>query len=713
MNKKIKLSLALATAIFCVYGGGTTLVANETTVLDTIEVSTDYLGESTENSNSYGYKASKAATGLELSILRTPQSTDALTSKQLKDNINSDYSADKAVGNIVGISLDKSDTSKMFFHSRKTRINNIDIDGIPSSSDNDIGGLTDTAILDRIEVVRGSTGFIKGPGNPSASVNLVRKVPDVSKDFTRFGLSAGSWNFKRADLDASYALNEARSIKARLNVASQKGGSFLDRYKADKNLVYGVVDFNIGDSSLLRVGADYIANNSRSVMWGTKSYEYGNGERTNYPINYNHAPDWAKIKGNVSSKFLKFSHIFSNDFELDLNYHRQDLKQNWTRFAVDAEPMKSGYFTEAQSINTDTKRVIDIFSAKLSGDFKIAKVENKFSTTVDYRINNLKRDLFYPATSLSNNDYFPFSGRFFEGKFNDPKPDFKFVGKDSVKTEQTSISFIDNIDFSDKFSALIGLRFTKYKDKSISTGRSFYSNYTVDKNNISKFFGLSYEYLEGHSSYISMTDIFTPQEEVDINRKTLTPIVGTTYEIGFKSQFFNDSLNTNLAIFEIRRDIDSQYAGDFPDGTSYYEIVDGNKIKGFEISAYGKINDKLNIYTGYAYSKARNKDKEVIATRIPDKTFKLGFDYEVMTKLNLGANVNWQSTTYNIYGGKKYYVDSYALVDLHAIYKISPKFKIQANINNALDKKYLSGNWGYVYTDGEPRNFMFRTEYQF
>ena len=36
----------------------------------------------------------------------------------------------------------------------------------------------DPVLYDRIEVVRGSTGLLTGAGNPSASVNLVRKHAD-------------------------------------------------------------------------------------------------------------------------------------------------------------------------------------------------------------------------------------------------------------------------------------------------------------------------------------------------------------------------------------------------------------------------------------------------------------------------------------------------------------------------------------------------------
>lgn len=52
--------------------------------------------------------------------------------------------------------------------------------GVPATYGN-IDGEADTAIYERIEVVRGASGQMSGAGNPSATVNMVRKRP--TEDF--------------------------------------------------------------------------------------------------------------------------------------------------------------------------------------------------------------------------------------------------------------------------------------------------------------------------------------------------------------------------------------------------------------------------------------------------------------------------------------------------------------------------------------------------
>jgi outer membrane receptor for ferric coprogen and ferric-rhodotorulic acid len=63
-------------------------------------------------------------------------------------------------------------------------VQNFQYDGIPMSRDSAYSAgntLSDTAIYDRIEVLKGATGLLTGMGDPGATINLVRKKP--GKDF--------------------------------------------------------------------------------------------------------------------------------------------------------------------------------------------------------------------------------------------------------------------------------------------------------------------------------------------------------------------------------------------------------------------------------------------------------------------------------------------------------------------------------------------------
>ena len=65
--------------------------------------------------------------------------------------------------------------------------------------------LQDTILYDRIEVVRGATGLMGGKGDPSATINMIRKRP--TKEFqASAGLIMGRWDDQRFEADERFGV---------------------------------------------------------------------------------------------------------------------------------------------------------------------------------------------------------------------------------------------------------------------------------------------------------------------------------------------------------------------------------------------------------------------------------------------------------------------------------------------------------------------------
>ena len=138
-----------------------------------------------------------------------------LTRQQIEDqNL---VSLNEALHSVTGIHVVSSDSDRSDFYSRGFYIDNIQYDGVPTSLGLSFYGESgsDTTIYDRVEVVRGATGLLTGAGNPSASINLVRKRAD-SKVFTgAASLGIGSWNQHRATVDLSTPITEDGRVRGR------------------------------------------------------------------------------------------------------------------------------------------------------------------------------------------------------------------------------------------------------------------------------------------------------------------------------------------------------------------------------------------------------------------------------------------------------------------------------------------------------------------
>ena len=224
--------------------------------LPTVTVSADAdRSGTTEGTGSYTTRATAAATGLSLALRDTPQSVSVLTRQQIEEqNL---VSLNEALRSVTGIHVVSSDSDRSDFYSRGFYIDNIQYDGVPTSLGLSFYGESgsDTTIYDRVEVVRGATGLLTGAGNPSASINLVRKRAD-SKVFTgSASLGIGSWNQHRAAVDLSTPITEDGRVRGRFAAMTEERDSHVDLYHARKNAFYGVVDADLTPATTLSVGA--------------------------------------------------------------------------------------------------------------------------------------------------------------------------------------------------------------------------------------------------------------------------------------------------------------------------------------------------------------------------------------------------------------------------------------------------------------------------
>src|SRR5690606_5489992 len=118
----------------------------------------------------------EAATKLTLSLRDTPQSVSVFTQERIQDqNL---LSIREVLDSTPGVYSFQWDTERVIFSARGFVIDNLLYDGLPATtnfSTSSIDDTLDTALYDRIEIVRGATGLLTGAGNPAASINVVRK----------------------------------------------------------------------------------------------------------------------------------------------------------------------------------------------------------------------------------------------------------------------------------------------------------------------------------------------------------------------------------------------------------------------------------------------------------------------------------------------------------------------------------------------------------
>jgi len=238
-----------------------------------------------------GYAANEVggASRLDLSIIEIPQSVSVITSAQMQDFQLKDINS--ALDSATGVNVERIETDRTYYTARGFDITNFQIDGVglPLTSGNNHAD-EDTAIYERIEVIRGANGLMTGVGNPSATINFIRKRPTLESQFS-VNATVGSWNNKRIELDASAPLTD--SVSARFVAVKQKKDSYLDRYQQDKSIAYAFIGADLSDNTYLSISHSFIDNDATGNNWGALPLYYTGGSATNYDVSTNTSADWS------------------------------------------------------------------------------------------------------------------------------------------------------------------------------------------------------------------------------------------------------------------------------------------------------------------------------------------------------------------------------------------------------------------------------------
>ena len=197
------LAMSIAFALAPSAGFAATANAEDTVI---VQGSGSAIADSTEQD--YNAKTTSSGTKMTLVQRDIPQSVSITTQQRMKDQKLETLG--DVLKNTTGVFESAADSDRSTYYSRGFMIDNYMVDSIPTMFEarwNLGDALSDTAMYERIEVVRGATGLMTGAGDPGATVNMVRKKADSKTVTGNVSASYGSWNKQRYVGDFSTPLN--------------------------------------------------------------------------------------------------------------------------------------------------------------------------------------------------------------------------------------------------------------------------------------------------------------------------------------------------------------------------------------------------------------------------------------------------------------------------------------------------------------------------
>lgn len=679
-----------------------TATPRESSTLPEVQV-TAVQSATTEGTGSYTTGSASTATRLNLSIRETPQSVSVITRQRMDDQGLSQLS--DVVTQTPGLVIAQtgnggSDSSPIY--SRGFVVENYQVDGVGQvfSGYNSLFQTNDMAIYDRVEVVRGATGLMNGVGSPSATINLMRKRPTAQFQASA-KVEAGSWNYYRAEADLSAPLNEAGSLRGRVVAAYQENDSYIDRLHEKKEILYGIVEADLSPATLATFGVSLQNHDATGHSRGARPAYFSDGSRAIWARSDSAAAEWAYSKRHNQSIFASIEHQFDNEWVAKATLSQG--KSNYDEllgYATGGNPDRvSGAGTilyASRWVGNPTQNSLDLYA---SGPFNL--LGRKHDLVIGATVARTKVDAptYGNWTLLSIPNIYTWDGN---TPLNPNKPiQGNYTDEENISSAYSTVRFRP----TDALSLILGSRITSWERMQSSVKDARYEN-----GKVTPYAGLVYDFNKNWSGYASYTDIFKPQNNKTASGDYIDPLLGKSYEIGAKAEFFDKRLNLGMAMYKIEQDnlavsIPNVFA---PDGSQAYRAVSGTSTRGFEAELSGELARNWQGSIGFSRGITVDRNKARLNTNIPQNTFKVFTTYRLAgfgDGLTVGGGVRWQSEIYSVNQGPaqaRFTQAAYSVVDLMARYEISRQLTLTANLYNAFDKSYYTSTGNSYY--GAPRN---------
>lgn len=535
------------------------------------------------------------------------------------------------------------------------------VDGVPTmSSFGFADGLED---IERIEVLKGPQGTLYGKNSEAGVINVITKKPD-NETKGKFHTKLGNNGKKEYGLNISGPIIEDKFYMGISYKHNEKDGFIKDtktgEYINHKENDYGKVNLRYTPSDKLDISL--IASKSK---------------------NKNGAHDWAKAgqdKNPTSSSNLKGSSTPSIEtLALNIDY---DLDSNTKIKSITTKRVHKDKAILDNDLSAQTIRHFyrDYKFDTLSQELRLEKKFNTTNVVAGIYLDKEKDDLFLKRITMMDPS----------GANSKPQ-----------KLSSQTMSLFTNIihPINDKLTINAGIRYDKEK-KDIKIDDS---NISIENNwkNISPKLSLQYNINNKSMTYATVakgyrSGGFNPYASTN-DKESYDEENLTSYEIGYKAMFLENTLKVNTALYYMN--IDDMQVQEMPTpGIVYIVNAASATSKGFELEVEALLNNEFTLFASGGYNKTtfdKFKDNSGDYSGnynpyAPKYNFNLGIQYRNDKGYYARADINGYGKTY-FDSANKYSQEAYELVNAKIGYE-QDNYDIYLYSNNIFNKNHDATN---------------------
>lgn len=575
----------------------------------------------------------------------------------------------------------------------------------------------DTALYERIEVVKGPSGYY-GQGSLGGFINMVRKKPQAEFE-SSVSAQVGSYDTFKGEFDITGALNEEENITGRLIAVTADEGSFIDAVESQRQILAPSIEARLGDRTrvllnLLYQNEDFVPSVGVPLrVEGDREVPYAFDRSFYYADPHNQEPSNVETLGAsvrvdhelndrwLTSLFLQKETVDRSDIGINYGYGWGDTH----------------YFYSAW-----TEKQLDNWAGeiRLDGRFEFLGQEHQLTTGIEINERRYEKQdgLSYSGTLSTQDLYDPG----FYNNFTVPsKAEIPVGVREEYSSESKAFYLQGVMGLTERTKLLAGVRYDKVDQKR----RDLIANtlFTNTDHAWTTRVGLNHKFNQNISAYAAYAESFAPVESESATGAVLEPESGTGYELGLKTEWFDGKLGANFALY--RQELDNRPIS-VQQGVDSYSISAGlQRTDGIELEVTGSPVPGLNISAAAFFL-----DSEYLDERDPlfgksswgslESQFSFYGAYKLQDGVLKGLEpsitfIKTGDTNLSPWRTPQRKADGYERLDLGISYNELPNVNLSLQVRNVLDERYIEkirgGGW-YNYF-GAPRSVLFKATYNF
>ena len=523
--------------------------------------------------------------------------------------------------------------------------------------------IPESASLESIEVLKGSSALLYGNVAPGGILNLETKKPKFQQG-GEVSFRASEFDFYKPIIDIYGSLDKSQTAAYRFVTSYETGNSFRDNVSSERFYINPSFLFNLTKKTNLLVEADYLKD-SRTPDFGltTIDYKVVALPRSTF-LNF----DWATFDSKQESISATLNHQLNATWQVKgiLSY------QGFSTNLLSSSRPNSGNLTPSAPNNNLVQAngdwVRGVQKADTKQDYTFAEID----VTGNFNTGAIKHEILLGADAdRSNTGTLNYATINYFDKINIYNPS-EVIGKNPIYNGATipilnqntfadadikraGFYIQDFIEVTSKLKVLTGLRYSYLE--SITNTTTYSSGITsetkTNDNIISSKLGIVFQPTKTNSIFASYSDSFVLNTGTDKNFQALPHSTINQYEIGIKNELFKGRLNANITGYSIN--FGNLAQTDFSNGninTNIKELAGSYTSKGIEIDISGNFKN-IRAMAGYSfnetkYTKSNIYDKGTQLRFAPKNTANASLFYTFENSKLKGLEIGVQS----VYIGK-------------------------------------------------------------